>query len=88
MSLLSIPALVWKDIAVLFMPGSAPLLDIRDGFETLGYAAQAADELFYVSENGSTQQPNTTGSSVARALAKMTKNMPKMKVEKIVTEAN
>lgn len=78
MSLLSILALVRRDIAVLFLPSYVTLLDIRDGFKTLGYATENAEGLFYVNDDGSTLPPSTAKSSVARIRAMMVKNMRKL----------
>lgn len=50
-SLLSVPALVSKNIAVLFIPGKAVLIDLDDDNNVLGYANQNSDGLFYISED-------------------------------------
>ena len=50
MSLLSIPSLVNKNIAVLFLPGKAVLIDLEDNFAVLGYATQEEDGLFYIDD--------------------------------------
>lgn len=50
-SLLSVPALVNKNIAVLFLPRKAVLLDLEDKNKVLGYALQDSDGLFYISED-------------------------------------
>ena len=46
-SLLSVPALVNKGIAVLFMPGKAVLIDTNNNMNVLGYSKQSPDGLFY-----------------------------------------
>lgn len=51
MSLLSIPSLVNKNVAVLFMPGKAVLIDLEDNFSVLGYATQEDDGLFYIDDH-------------------------------------
>lgn len=51
MSLLSVPSLVAKNIAVLFVPGNAVFIDLEDDFSILGYATQEEDGLFYVEDN-------------------------------------
>lgn len=48
--LLSVPALVKKDIAVLFVPGKALFIDLPNDNTVLRYAQQRADGLFYVSD--------------------------------------
>ena len=51
MSLLSIPALVNKNIAVLFMQKKALLIDLEDEFAILGTATQSdRDGLFYIED--------------------------------------
>ena len=63
MSLLSIPSLVKKIIAVFFLPGKAILIDLEDEYSILGYATQDKDGLFYIDENQSdvpTFDTNTT----------------------------
>ena len=49
-SLLSVPALVKKDIGVLFLPGKAMFLDLLDENKILGYAMQKTDGLYYISD--------------------------------------
>ena len=49
-SLLSVPALVSKNIGVLFLPGKAMFLDLLDKKNILGYAKQKTDGLFYISD--------------------------------------
>ena len=49
-SLLSVPALVKKDIGVLFLPGKAMFLDLLDKNKILGYATQKTDGLYYISD--------------------------------------
>ena len=52
MSLLSIPALVDKNIAVFFMPKKALLIYLEDNNSILGIATQSLrDGLFYIEEN-------------------------------------
>lgn len=51
MSLLSIPSLVNKNIAVLFLPGKALFIDLEDNNSILGYGTQDEDGLFYVEDN-------------------------------------
>ena len=51
MSLLSIPSLVKKNIAVLFLPGKALFIDLEDDNSILGYGTQDDDGLFYVEDN-------------------------------------
>lgn len=53
-SLMSIPGLVKKYIAVLFMLGYARFLLVRERFKSLGYATQYENGLFYVNDDGST----------------------------------
>lgn len=50
MSLLSIPSLVGKEIAVLFMPSQAVFIDLQDGNSILGYGTRGEDGLFYVKD--------------------------------------
>lgn len=83
MNLMSIPALVRKEIAVLFMPGYATLLNIRGDLKTLWYGTKNAEGLFYVNNDGSTQPPSTAKSSVAHVLAMMAKNMSKLTLKTI-----
>ena len=49
-SLLSVPALVKKDIGVLFLPGKAMFLDLLEKNKILGYATQKTDGLYYISD--------------------------------------
>lgn len=53
-SLLSVPALVRKGIAVLFVPGKAILVDVENDYQVLGTASQQRDGMFYISDDGST----------------------------------
>ena len=50
MSLLSVPSLVNKNIAVMFLPGKAILIDLEDNYSILGYAEQEEDGLFYMDD--------------------------------------
>lgn len=84
--LLSIPSLGSKDIVLLFMPGQAVFLDIQDGFKTVDYATQDADGLFYFNDDGSSQPPNTTKSSVALVLAMAANNKPEVNAKTVDTE--
>ena len=47
-SLLSVPALVSKNIGVQFLPGKAMFLDLLDKNHILGDAKQKTDGLFYI----------------------------------------
>ena len=49
-SLLSVPALVNKGIGVIFLPGKALFVDLKDNMEVLATAPQAEDGLFYISD--------------------------------------
>lgn len=49
-SLLSVPALVKKNIGALFLPGKAMFIDMLDRNNILGYAFQKPDGLFYISD--------------------------------------
>ena len=53
MSLLSIPALVRKNIGVLFIPGKAVLVDLENNLYVLGCGRQGVDGLFYIPERQS-----------------------------------
>ena len=53
MSLLSIPALVRKNIGVLFIPGKAVLIDLENNFCVLGCGRKGVDGLFYIPERQS-----------------------------------
>lgn len=48
MSLPSVPALAKKNIATLFMPGKALLIDLEDSMNILRRVLQDADSLFYI----------------------------------------
>lgn len=50
MSMLSVPALVKKNIASLFLPGKALFIDLEDDMKVIGTAAQADDGLFYIAD--------------------------------------
>lgn len=50
-SLLSVPALVNKNIAVMFLPGAGFLVDLEDDCSILGTFEQDEDGLFYISDN-------------------------------------
>lgn len=50
-SLLSVPALVNKNIVVLFLPRKAVLLELEDKNKVPRYASQDSDGLFYISED-------------------------------------
>lgn len=86
MSLLSIPALMSKNIAVMFILGYATLLDIRDVLKSLGCATQDKDGLFYVNDDGSAQPPKTAKSSVARVCAMVAKHEPKLTRKNVDSE--
>ena len=68
-SLLSVPALVKKDIGVLFLPGKAMFLDLLDKNNILGYATQGADGLFYIADS---QDKNPVDSSDDEATVRAT----------------
>lgn len=51
MSVLLIPELIEKNIAVFFLPRKAVLIDLEDITAFLGYATQYQDGLFYISDN-------------------------------------
>ena len=57
--LLSIPSLVSKNIGVLFLPGKAVLVDLKDEYSILGYGSQDEDGLFYISDK-QTEIPTTS----------------------------
>lgn len=61
MSLLSVPALTKKDIAVLFLPDKAILFDIQDNNTVLGYAKRADDDLYYINDNQDAFPMDVTG---------------------------
>lgn len=54
LSLLSVPALVNKEIAVIFVPGQALLVDLQDDFRTIATAVQDQDGLFYIADRQET----------------------------------
>lgn len=60
-SLLSVPALVNKDIAVLFVPGKALFIDMLQGNTVIGYAKQRPDGLFYIPDKQHSIDVNTSG---------------------------
>lgn len=51
MSLLSVPALAKKEIAVLFLLDKAILFDLKDNNTILGYVKPADDDLYYIKDN-------------------------------------
>ena len=51
MSLLSVPALVRKNIGVAFLPGKAILIDLEDDYKILGQATQDKDGLFFIGDD-------------------------------------
>lgn len=51
MSLLSVPALIRKKIAVMIIPGQAVLIHIEANYGILGPASHANDGLFYIDDN-------------------------------------
>ena len=51
LSLLSVPALVEKGLAVLFVPTRAFIININDGNTIIGTASQGTDKLFYISDH-------------------------------------
>lgn len=61
LSLLSVPALTKKDIAVLFLPGKAILFDIKDNNSVLGYAKQGSNDLYYIDDNRDEFPVDVTG---------------------------
>lgn len=71
LSLLSVPALVKKDIGVLFMPEYAILIDLKDNLAILGYAEQDQDGLFYLNDDGSTGPPVKRAVSVQQLRSMM-----------------
>ena len=50
MSLISIPVLVQKKIATLFLPGKALLIDLEDNLNILGMAYQGDEGMFYITD--------------------------------------
>ena len=73
MSLMSVPALVKKEIGVLFMPGYAVLFDLLDSNEVLGFAKQYKDGLFYMADDGTTPSPPHFLSKIGQLKAMMAK---------------
>lgn len=49
-SLLSVPALVKNNIGVMFLPGMAVLIYLKDHCKVLGKALQDPNEVFYIDE--------------------------------------
>lgn len=47
-SLLSVPALVDKNIGVIFLPGQGLLVDLENDFKILGFAHLKTDGLSYI----------------------------------------
>lgn len=64
MSLMSVLALVYKGIGVLFLPGFAVMFDLEDADCFLDFAKQNANSLFYVAEDGSTDRPREGAADV------------------------
>lgn len=74
-SLISVSALVKKGINVLFMPGRAVLIDMKDNMAVLGYAKQVSDGLYYMSEcqNGPPVSSFNEDKHQVRAMMALTK---------------
>lgn len=51
MSLLSVPALAAKDIATIFMPNGAHILDLKSNLRALGVASRHNEGLYYMDDN-------------------------------------
>lgn len=62
-SLLSVPALVNKNISVLFLPGQALLVDLEDDYRILGRASQSDDGLFYIPDHQVSDSPKQSANS-------------------------
>lgn len=56
-SLLSVPALVQKEIAVLFVPGKAMFIDLLYNNSMIGYAKHRADGLFFIADFQENKNP-------------------------------
>ena len=67
MRLLSVPALTRKEMAVLFLPKKALILDLRSNLRVIGIAQKDADGLYYINTDGS-DDPKTIDSSTDCAM--------------------
>lgn len=75
MSLLSVPALAKKEIAVLFLPDKAILFDLKDNNTVLGYAKRANDDIYYINDNQDEIPVDITGeNSTVRAFMAVATN--------------
>lgn len=54
---MSVPALVDKNIVVLFLPGFVFMFDLEDSYCFLGFSKQKAYGLYYIADDGSTDFP-------------------------------
>lgn len=82
MSLLSVPALVKKDITVLFMLRYATLFDFRDDFKVFCYATKDPDGLFYANKNASASATRHVKNHIATVRAMIAKNTHNTKKSK------
>ena len=91
-SLLSIPALVEKGIAAVFIPGKALLVDLQNEFKIIGVGIQRINGLFYISDDGSIDKSPyemKTNQQTDRALMAIVKdNLNVRSQDQVMSSAN
>lgn len=72
LSLQSVPSLVHKGLAVLFVPERAFLINMNDGNKVLGTAYQDPDGRFYIGDDVSSSDNQDDGSDTAQTMVAVT----------------